>query len=270
MTLKVTHKAFMLIRYAIQRMAQCALPFARRTPYGPPKITNPWPPARVWRCPLRSNMTQVFKGWFLGLIGTTAFVTVSFQWLDRPMALWVYHLSGGHRIPTEVADRITSTPVVTAIVFVLYGIIAIMGRNFSKVEVAIAMCAMSSLAAIVIKDLLKFVFGRTWPDTWGPGITSFVRDNVYGFNFFQAGRAFESFPSGHAAAAAAVLSVVWILFPRLRIICAIGIFVADVGLIALNLHFLGDVVAGSFVGVSTGLFTVALWRASQVADSPSR
>ena len=208
-------------------------------------------------------MTRVFKGWLLGLIGTTAFVTVSFQWLDRPIALWVYHLSGGHRIPTQIADRITSTPVVTATVFVFCGIIAIMGRRLSKVEMAIAMCAISSLAAIVIKDLLKFVFGRTWPDTWGPGIVSFVRDNVYGFNFFQSGRAFESFPSGHAAAAAAVLSVVWILFPQLRIISTIGIFAADVGLIALNLHFLGDVIAGSFLGASTGLFTVALWRASQ-------
>ena len=44
----------------------------------------------------------------------------------------------------------------------------------------------------------------------------------------------------------------------------IGIFAVDIGLIALNLHFLGDVIAGSFVGVSTGLFTLALWRASQL------
>ena len=209
-------------------------------------------------------MTRVFKGWFLSLILTTAFVTVSFQWLDQPIALWVYDLFGGRRVPTQIVDRIASTPVVTSTVFVICGIIAIMGRRFSKVEIAVAMCAISSLAAIVIKDLLKFVFGRTWPDTWGPGIVSFVRDNVYGFNFFQSGRAFKSFPSGHAAAAAAVLSVVYILFPELRVICVIGILVADIGLVALNLHFLGDVIAGSFVGVSTGLFTVALWRASQL------
>jgi hypothetical protein len=50
-----------------------------------------------------------------------------------------------------------------------------------------------------------------------------------------------------------------------RIICVIGVFAADVGLIALNLHFLGDVVADSFVGVSTGLLTVAVWRASHIA-----
>jgi membrane-associated phospholipid phosphatase len=209
-------------------------------------------------------MTRVFKGWFLSLVLTTAFVTVSFQWLDRPIALWVYDLFGGRRVPTQIVDRIASTPVVTSTVFVICGIIAIMGRRFSKVEIAVAMCAISSLAAIVIKDLLKFVFGRTWPDTWGPGIVSFVRDNVYGFNFFQSGRAFESFPSGHAAAAAAVLSVVYILFPELRVICVIGILTADIGLVALNVHFLGDVIAGSFVGVSTGLFTVALWRASQL------
>ena len=94
---------------------------------------------------------------------------------------------------------------------------------------------------------------------------SFVQDNVYGFHFFQSGNSFESFPSGHAAAAAAVLSVVWILFPELRVICAIGAIAVDLGLVALNLHFLSDVVAGSFVGISTGLFTVALWRASEPA-----
>ena len=62
-----------------------------------------------------------------------------------------------------------------------------------------------------------------------------------------------------------MLSVVWILFPELRVICAIGIIGVDLGLVALNLHFLSDVIAGSFVGISTGLFTVALWGASEPA-----
>jgi hypothetical protein len=53
-------------------------------------------------------------------------------------------------------------------------------------------------------------------------------------------------------------------FPERRMICAIGVVAADISLVALNLHFLSDVVAGSFVGVSTGLFTVALWRASEL------
>jgi membrane-associated phospholipid phosphatase len=114
-------------------------------------------------------------------------------------------------------------------------------------------------------DQLKFVFGRTWP--------YLLRDDVYGFNFFQSGRFFESFPSGHAAVAAVVLFVVWILFPTKRILCGIGIVAVDLGLVALNLYFLSDVVAGSFVGISTGLFTLALWKAiepmMQGAGAPS-
>ena len=41
-----------------------------------------------------------------------------------------------------------------------------------------------------------------------------------------------------------------------------GVVIAAVGLVALNLHFLSDVIVGSFVGVSTGLFTVVLWRST--------
>jgi membrane-associated phospholipid phosphatase len=209
-------------------------------------------------------MTRTFKIWIAGFIVTAAAVLVSVQWVDRPIAIWIFDLFGGRRIPTHLADRIVQIPVVTAIVFVICGMIAIMGRRFSKVEATIAMCAISILATTVIKDQLKFAFGRTWPDTWAPGIVSLVQDNVYGFHFFQSGKSFESFPSGHAAVAAALLSVVWILFPRLRRICAISMVAADIGLVALNLHFVSDVVAGSFIGISTGLFTIALCRASKL------
>jgi len=64
--------------------------------------------------------------------------------------------------------------------------------------------------------------------------------------------------------AAAVLSVAGMLFPSLRAACAVGVVLTDAGLVALNLHFLGDVVAGSFLGFSAGLFTVALWPASEL------
>ncbi len=209
-------------------------------------------------------MTRTFKIWLVGFVVTATVVLLSVQWIDRPIALWIFDVFGGRRIPTHLADRIVQIPTVTAIVFIVCGIIAIMGRRFSKLEVAIVMCAISTLATTVIKDQLKFAFGRTWPDTWGPGIESFLRDNVYGFHFFQSGKSFESFPSGHAAVAAAVLSVIWILFPNLRVFCTIGLIAVDIGLVALNLHFLSDVVAGSFVGISTGLFTVALWSASKI------
>ena len=215
-------------------------------------------------------MTRVFQTWFGSLLLTATFVWVSSQWFDKPIALWIYSIFGGRRVPTEVADRILSIPLISAIIFVVCGLLAILGHRFSKFGIAVALCAISTLATIIIKDQLKFAFGRTWPDTWGPGIVSFVRDGAYGFHFFQSGKSFESFPSGHAAVAGAVLSVASILFPSLRIICAIGVVMADVGLVALNLHFLSDVVAGSFVGLSAGLFTVALWDASDFGTQLGR
>ena len=199
-------------------------------------------------------MTRTFKAWFVGLVVTAAVVSVSIHWLDRPIALWVYGVFGEKRIPTEVPDRIFSIPLLSAIVFGICGLVAIMGRRFSKLESAVAMCSISALATTIIKDQLKFAFGRTWPNT-------FLHDYGYGFHFFQSGKSFESFPSGHAAAAAAVLSVVWILFPKCRVISVIGFVAVDIGLVALNLHFLSDVVAGTFLGASTGLFTFALWKA---------
>ena len=111
--------------------------------------------------------------------------------------------------------------------------------------------------------------GRTrillWQDVarqLGANTMSLIRDNAYGFHFFHSGKSFESFPSGHAAVIAAVMSVLWILHPRLRSLWAICVIAADIELVAVNIHFLSDVVAGSFVGVSTGLFTIAAWRAS--------
>ena len=40
---------------------------------------------------------------------------------------------------------------------------------------------------------------------------------------------------------------------------AMCIGTADIWLVLLNLHFISDVVAGTFVGASTGLFTVVLF-----------
>ena len=47
-------------------------------------------------------------------------------------------------------------------------------------------------------------------------------------------------------------------------ICGMGVVAVDIALVALNLHFLSDVVAGSFVGGWVGLFSVAVCRASEL------
>jgi membrane-associated phospholipid phosphatase len=207
-------------------------------------------------------MTRAWKAWLISFAATAAIAWLSIIWLDRPIALWVRDVFGERHVPLDVIEsHLLSVPLLSACMFILCGLAAIAGRRPSKLEAAIALCTISSLAAIVIKDQLKIVFGRTWPDTWAPGILSLVHDGVYGFNFFHSGKSFESFPSGHATIVAAILSVLWLVFPELRLVWAICIVAVDCGLVALNLHFLSDVIAGSFTGFSVGLFTISLWRA---------
>jgi membrane-associated phospholipid phosphatase len=198
-------------------------------------------------------MKRTFDAWLLALIGTIAFVFISVRWLDRPIALFFDKMIKRDRLPIELADRIFSIPSIAAIMLVLLGLAALRRGRLSKTEAIVAICTIGTLITTVIKDQLKFVFGRTWP--------YLLQQNVYEFNFFKSGRFFESFPSGHAAVGAAILSIMWMSFSKVRAACAVVLVAADISLVVLNLHFLSDVVAGTFVGVSVGLFTVALWHA---------
>src|SRR5258708_28755996 len=189
------------------------------------------------------------------LVGSSTVV-----WLDKPIAILVNDTFGSRHVPDAVVRSPgVSIPLASAIVFIVLGLFAVMGRNFCKIETSVLLSDISVLAADAIKNQLKYVFGRTWPDSWDPQILSLVHNDVYGFHFFHYGLSFESFPSGHAAVAASVMSVLWMLFPRLRAVWALGICGAGLGLVLLNLHFVGDVIAGTFIVISTGLFTSPLF-----------
>src|ERR1700681_3181369 len=157
-------------------------------------------------------MTRLFKAWLISLLMTALLASMSVRWLDKPIATLVHDTFGSRYFSEAVVGSPgLSIPLASALIFVIFGLSAVMGRKFSKFEISVLFCDISVLAADAIKNQLKYVFGRTWPDSWDPQITSFIHDNVYGFNFFHYGRSFESFPSGHAAVAASVMSVLWIL-----------------------------------------------------------
>jgi membrane-associated phospholipid phosphatase len=202
-------------------------------------------------------MTRAFKLWIASLALVALFTFISVTWLDRPIARLVNELFGSREVSSTIA---LSVPLmVAAAVFVIYGLLAFMGRQFSRLETSILMCDVSLLVNEVIKNQFKIVFGRTWPDSWAPGVLSYIHDRQFGFHFFRSGQSYESFPSGHAATVAAVMTVLWITYPRARLAYAICIAAADIGLILNNVHFLSDVVAGTFLGASVAMFTVSLW-----------
>jgi membrane-associated phospholipid phosphatase len=208
------------------------------------------------------------RRWLLALLLTAVAVAVCYLWIDRPLALLVH----AHSAQRETFARLTYFPdlliPLAAAAFVAFGLWALAGRPLSKIVTAGALCSISLIVAETIKSQLKFACGRLWPETWVQNNPSFIHDGAYGFNLFHGGAGYASFPSGHTAATCAVISVLWIMVPKWRPLYALVVLAVAVGLIGANYHFLSDVIAGGFVGTSTGWMTVALWQARQSRGIP--
>ena len=97
-------------------------------------------------------------------------------------------------------------------------------------------------ASGLVVDLLKILVGRTRPKL-------LFADGTYDVTWFGLRADHWSFPSGHAATAAALMTALWCLWPR-----PLWLYVAGAALIAASRvitgqHFLSDVVAGAAIGV---------------------
>jgi membrane-associated phospholipid phosphatase len=181
-----------------------------------------------------------------------ALIGASVAFIDRPLALlmhrlfhrtdWILPLAAIGQIPLSLAGPALIVAALAAWFGWRPG-----DRGWSAV-----FCAVAVVIATSFKDALKEAFGRTWPETWVHGNPSFIRDRVYGFFPFHGGEGWASFPSGHTAAIGAVAGVLWSRAPELRWLWALLMALTGVGLVADTYHFLGDVIAGGYLGFACG------------------
>jgi membrane-associated phospholipid phosphatase len=200
------------------------------------------------------------RNWAIGFCLTTAAGVLSYFWLDRPIALFVHEQLRGFDVFEMLTYVSAITTPLVVIVFAAAALRVLIGRALSRLQTVIALSVASLAISEAIKVQLKFAFGRTWPETWVRDNPSFIRDGIYGFNPFHGGPGFAAFPSGHMSAICAVMSVLWICYPKFRLLYALVMAVVGIGLIGADFHFLSDVIAGAFLGIWTGWLTVALWE----------
>lgn len=212
----------------------------------------------------RHSKTRAIVIWLCSLLAVVALVAICYLWLDRPIALLVH--SEVQRTPFgwwKMLSRIPNPLIPLAVlVFVGVGLHAFIKRSLPRYQIAALVSSLSVLITEATKDQLKFLFGRAWPESWQGNNPSFIRDGVYGFHFMQGGGIYNSFPSGHTATACGVLAVLWAWYPRWRTLWLSGGAAVAGGLVALNYHFLGDVIAGAFLGVSVGWGVSAYWHSA--------
>jgi membrane-associated phospholipid phosphatase len=208
--------------------------------------------------------------WLIALVLTSLAVLACWAWVDRPLALWLH----AHRwiAPGRAAFRpLTHIPdplvPLGSGAFLVLGLSALAGRRLPKFGSSVVLCCLSVVTTETVKNGLKWAFGRAWPDSWRGSESSLVRDGDYGFHWFAGVESQNSFPSGHMAAAASVLAILWMYYPGTRPFCAGAALLIAAALVVSNFHFIGDVVAGAFLGMFVTRMTVALLDPRRVAGA---
>jgi membrane-associated phospholipid phosphatase len=211
----------------------------------------------------------ILKQWLIAFVAVTACVALSYFWIDRPASSFAH----AQLRPYEIFAPISSLPKFIAPLALLAMLVAavslLLTRTPSKLQSAALLCGLCLLTSDVAENWLKYAFGRTWPETWVNNNPSFIHDGVFGFNPFHGGRAYAAFPSGHMTAICAMMTVLWIWYPRLRLVWAAAIALTAVGQLGANYHFVSDLIAGGFLGWSFGWIGSAVWNAPKYPASPT-
>ncbi|PYI97409.1 MAG: hypothetical protein DME98_08365 [Verrucomicrobia bacterium] len=100
-------------------------------------------------------------------------------------------------------------------------------------------------------------------ETWTHDNPSLIGTGAYGFHPFQRGDDIGSFPSGHACRILAFATVWLIAMPHNRTVQLVVIVLCApmlVSLVAMNYHFVSDVIAGSVLGGIIAAYAAHLTR----------
>jgi membrane-associated phospholipid phosphatase len=202
-----------------------------------------------------ADFRRLARNTLAALLVCAALVLVCYWFVDRPVAYYVHDRGFAHDAFFKWLTY--PPPVLQAWVPVLLAALVVrrVWGPLGRWERAVAAACVSLVLADQFRETLAYVFGRYWPETWVDNNPSLIRDGAYGFHPFHSGPAYGSFPSGHTARTLAAAAVVWIAYPRWRWACGLASVAVAAGLLGMDYHFVGDVIAGGFVGGIVGAYT---------------
>lgn len=197
----------------------------------------------------------------LAVIGCAIVVTLCYFFVDRQVALFI----NTHEInKIAVFKWLTYPPPIVETWSPLVITLLLIRRasgGWRLWQRTLFIACVSLIVADQFRYTIGDVAGRYWPETWHDDNPSFIGNGTYGFHPFHADDDEGSFPSGHAARIAGFLGVFSIATPRFRWLYAVIAAPMLIALVAMNYHFVGDVVAGSVLGT-----IVAAWATTLAAD----
>lgn len=187
------------------------------------------------------------------------------RWVDLPVARWIHAqgLDDHAWMLWPMSAPIVALPLAGAFLFAYA--LRRLGDAPGRQERAWFVICTGLLACCTVKDMLKRMFGRTWPrDVADPGPAAaldcaatshgYLNDGVNAFHAFGgATKAFQAFPSGTTIIVLALALPLCRLYPRVRAPIAVAAAGTIACLLLTNTHFVADIVAGAYVGMVGGL-----------------
>lgn len=191
--------------------------------------------------------------WLLSLLICTIAVALAFVYLDVPIAHCVYGLFGS----TESLGKGFASAVLLSIeaaAALALVCIRITRGHLSRFGEATALACLTSICAYAINDsTLKLFFGV-------PNPAAVLHGSRHAFDLLT-GSSSSSFPSGHMILSGAFAGVFMRLYRTSILPLSALLLIAAALLIAGDWHFVSDVIAGTFLGVSAGLLAGEVWLA---------
>lgn len=186
-------------------------------------------------------------------------VVVCYYFVDRPVAFFVHD----HEIAKVEEFRwLTEPPPLvqswSPLVLVLLAVRRAFGP-WKRWQLTLFVACVSLIVADQFRGSMGDLCGRYWPETWRNNNPSLIGTGAYGFHPFEVGDDIGSFPSGHSARIAAFFAVFWCGLPRARWLYVVIALPMMASLIAMNYHFVGDVVAGCVLGALIGVWATRLF-----------
>lgn len=189
--------------------------------------------------------------WLLSLVICTLVVAMAFVYFDVRIAHVVYGIFGSTKYLTSGFASVILLGVEAAVALALV-IVRITRGHLSPFREATAVACLTSICAYAINDgTLKHLFGVSNP-------VAVLGGAQHVFNFLRGSSA-SSFPSGHMVLAGAFAGVFMRLYRRSILPLSALLLVGAALLIVGDWHFVSDVIAGTFAGISAGLLAGEVW-----------
>ena len=184
-----------------------------------------------------SRIDQCLKKrcYLLGMVVLVGFMTLSYYYIDRSLASWLYCLN--------LSDRFPFLTLITHLGNSTFYLIFFLSSAFffryihvnSRWEARSWFLWLCVLLSNGVCGILKIALGRARPQLW-------LQSQEYGFSWLKMDSLHRSFPSGHTTTIMSIAFGLSILFPRYRFwLILAGVLVSGSRVLLLE-HYLSDVV----------------------------